>query len=74
MVQAIRLPQEAIEQQLLLELSTSLYGRALLSLGKARELAGMGEYDFARELGRRKITRHYGRDELADDLAYAGRQ
>ena len=52
-------------------MSLGLYGRGLLSFGKARELAGMEEYDFGRALGRRKIPRHYGQDELEDDLTYA---
>ncbi|MBU4224990.1 MAG: UPF0175 family protein, partial [Chloroflexi bacterium] len=42
-----------------------------LSFGKARELAGMGKYEFGRLLGERGIPRHYGREELEDDLAYA---
>ena len=71
-VRAIRLPEEEMKHELLVELSMGLYARGLLSFGKARELAGMAEYDFGRALGRRKIVRHYGPDELEDDLMYAG--
>ena len=70
-VHAIRLPEEDMEQTLLVELAVSLYGRGLLALGKARELAGMGKYEFGRLAGERGLVRHYGREELADDLAYA---
>ncbi|MCR4408483.1 MAG: UPF0175 family protein [Anaerolineae bacterium] len=70
-VQAIRLPEERIAQELLVELAIALYSQGLLSFGKARELAGMGKYEFGQLLGERGIPRHYGREELEDDLAYA---
>jgi len=70
-VQAIRLPEERIAQELLVELAIALYSQGLLSFGKARELAGMGKYEFGRLLGERGVPRHYGREEMEDDLAYA---
>jgi predicted HTH domain antitoxin len=70
-VQAIRLPEEKVARELLVELAIALYTQGLLSFGKARELAGMGKYEFGRLLGERGISRHYGREELEDDLAYA---
>jgi len=69
-VQAIRLPEERIVQELLVELAVALYAQELLSFGKARELAGMGKYEFGQLLGKRGIPRHYGWEELEDDLAY----
>ncbi|MCP4168004.1 MAG: UPF0175 family protein [Chloroflexi bacterium] len=69
--QAIRLPEERIVRELLVELAIALYTQGLLSFGKARELAGMGKYEFGRLLGERDIARHYGWEELEDDLAYA---
>jgi predicted HTH domain antitoxin len=69
--QAIRLPEERIVRELLVELAIALYAQGLLSFGKARELAGMGKYEFGRLLGARGIARHYGWEELEDDLAYA---
>jgi predicted HTH domain antitoxin len=68
--QAIRLPEERISQELLLELAIALYRQGILSFGKARELAGMGKYEFGQLLGKREILRHYGREELEDDLSY----
>lgn len=70
-VQAIRLPEERIVQELLVELSFGLYAQGLLSFGKARALACMGKYEFGRLLGERGILRHYGREEMEDDLKYA---
>jgi predicted HTH domain antitoxin len=70
-VQAIRLPEERIVQELLVELAVALYAQGFLSFGKARELASMGKYEFGRLLGERRIPRHYGREELEDDLTYA---
>jgi predicted HTH domain antitoxin len=71
---AIRLPEGRLSQELLLELSVALYAQGVLPFGKARELAGLGKYEFGQLLGKREIPRHYGREELEDDLAYARRQ
>ncbi len=73
-LQAIRLPEQRIEQELLHELAIALYAQDLLSFGKARELAQMDKDEFGQLLARRGILRHYGTEELADDLAYARRQ
>ena len=68
---AIHLPEKRMAQGLLEELAVALYAQGLLSFGKARELAGMGKYEFGLLLGKRGISRHYGREELEDDLEYA---
>ena len=72
--QAIRLPQAQQEEQLLTELALALYARGILSFGKARELTGLTKYEFGILLGRRSIPRHYGPEELQDDLAYGHHQ
>jgi predicted HTH domain antitoxin len=41
-LQAIRLPEQRIEQELLQELAIALYTQDFLSFGKARELASNG--------------------------------
>ncbi len=43
----------------------------MLSFGKAREFAEMSKHAFGRLLGERGVERHYGPDELAEDLRYA---
>ena len=70
-LQAIRLPEERIKSELLKELAISLYDQRILSFGKARELAQLGKYEFGRLLGDRRILRHYGDEELTDDIKYA---
>jgi predicted HTH domain antitoxin len=70
-VQAIKLPEERICDELSIELAAMLYSQGLLSFGKARELAGMGKYEFGQRLGKEGILRHYGLNELEDDLTYA---
>lgn len=69
--QSIRLPEERMTEELLKELAIVLYAHGFLSFGKARELAGLGKYEFGRVLGESGVLRHYGREELRDDLAYA---
>ncbi len=69
--QAIRLPEKRMKEDLLIELAVALYAQEILSFGKARELAGMSKYEFGQLLGRRGIARHYGWEELEDDVTYA---
>ena len=70
-VQAIRLPEAQVGPKLIEELALVLYQRGYLSLGKARELARVGKYEFGQLLGQRGIPRHYTAVELAEDIAYA---
>jgi len=69
--QAIRLPEDRMIPELQVELAITLYSQSLLSFGKARELADMDKYEFGRLLGKRGVSRHYTREELEDDFAYA---
>jgi len=68
---AIRLPEKRMQELLLVELAVALYSQEVLSLGKAAELAGLTRRDFARSVAAHGVTRHYGREELEDDLSYA---
>jgi predicted HTH domain antitoxin len=73
-VQALRLPEERIEQELRRELAIALYTQEILSFGKARELVEMDKYEFGQLLSHRGVVRHYGFAELDDDLSYARSQ
>ena len=68
---AIKIPEKDVERVLKLELSFALYQRGIISLGKARKLAGMSKWEFIEELGKRKIERHYTEKELEEDLTFA---
>lgn len=70
-LQALRLPEQRIQQELLQELAVALYAQDLLSFGKARELAQLDKYSFGQLLAQRGISRHYSVQELGDDIAYA---
>lgn len=70
-LQAIRLPEQRVEQELRRELAIALYRQNLLSFGKARELAEMDKYEFGQLLAHRGADRHYSWEELNDDLTYA---
>ena len=67
---SLRLPQGEAEERLRCELAAALYAQEILSFGKAAELAGTSRYQFAELVTRRGIPRHYGQEELAEDLAY----
>lgn len=51
------------------ELAVHLYSQRRLSLGKARELAGMSLWTFRQLLAARQIPAHYDEDDLLADLA-----
>ena len=51
------------------ELALALYAQRRLSLGKARELAGLSLWEFRQWLGLRRIEAHYDADDLQDDIA-----
>jgi predicted HTH domain antitoxin len=70
-VDAVRLPPEEMETELLKELALGLYRRGILSLGKARILAHMTRGEFERLLGERRVPRHYSGADLEEDLAQA---
>jgi predicted HTH domain antitoxin len=70
-VRALRLPPGEAEKELRKELALALYGRGVLSLGKARALAQMTRWDFEELLGQRRIVRHYTRADLEEDIHYA---
>ena len=69
-LRSIRLPEDSMAHDLQVELSLALYARGILSFGKARELAELGKYEFSLLLGDRNIPRHYGAEDLQDDLDY----
>ena len=69
-VQALRLPPDSLQTELQCELALALYGRGVLSSGKAAALAGMTRWQWEELLGARKIPRHYTEEDLCIDSAY----
>lgn len=67
---SLRIPEGEAEQRLRQELAVALYARGLLSLGKGAELAGASRFFFAELLSQYGIPRHYGEEELQEDLKY----
>jgi predicted HTH domain antitoxin len=53
-----------------IELAISLYAQNRLSIGKARELAGLSLWEFRQLLAVRKIPPHYTESDLMDDLSF----
>ena len=70
-VAAIKGPRKQLDQQLAVEMAFALYGRGLVSMGIARRLAKLDKWTFLEGLGERQIERHYGQDELEEDIDYA---
>jgi predicted HTH domain antitoxin len=69
-IDAVKLPPAEVEGELRKELALALYRRGVLSLGKARILAGMTRWQFEQVLSDRQIPRHYTETDLQDDLSY----
>lgn len=66
---ALRIPPDEQESRLRRELSLRLYEKGLLSLGKARQMAGMEKWEYLLLLSREGIPRQYDKKELDRDLS-----
>ena len=70
----ITLPRDVLEsarlsvQEVKQELAVSLYAQERLSIGKARELAGMSLWAFRQLLAARGVSTHFGVNDLEEDL------
>jgi len=51
-----------------LHLAIGLFVTEEATLGQAAQTAGLSQAEFLRELGRRRIPIHYGKEELESDL------
>ena len=69
-VAAIKWPRHPLARQLLVEMAFALYGRGLASMGSPRRLAALDNGSFLEGLAERHIERHYGENELAEDIDY----
>ncbi len=67
---ALRLPPDEVESELRKELAIALYQRRILTFGKARALAQVARWEFEELLGHRDVPRHYGEEDLQEDLRY----
>jgi predicted HTH domain antitoxin len=70
-VSTMKLPRKRIKEHLVQDLAISLYQQGILSFGKARELCKMTKWEFSKELGARKIERHYEEKDLEEDMDFA---
>ena len=70
-VQSLKLPRQRMEAELKQEMAFTLYERGFASMGVARRYAELDKWAFLDGLAKREIARHYGEDELSEDIAYA---
>jgi predicted HTH domain antitoxin len=56
------------EQDFRIELAVHLYDLERLSMGQARNFAGLDQISFQRELARRGVYIKYGEEQLEEDL------
>ena len=68
---AIKIPRKQLDRQLTIEMAFTLYERGLASMGTARRLAALDKWAFLEGLAERGIERHYGDQELDEDIRYA---
>ena len=55
-------------EELAVDIACYLYQQKKLSMGKAKELAGMNQREFQLELAKREIDVHYSEADLETDL------
>lgn len=56
------------DQQIRLELALVLFQSEKITLGRAAHFAGLHQYEFQKELSKRKIPIHYDLVDLEEDL------
>lgn len=70
----LEIPQTVLDatqmnrRELRRELALTLYAQKRLSLGKARELAGLSLWEFRQWLATRRIEAHYDEEDLQGDM------
>ena len=71
----LHVPQDILDSarltisELQVEMAVYLYAQGRLSIGKARELAGMSLWEFRQLLASRRISPHYDASDLDEDIA-----
>ena len=55
-------------EELLLELAIILFQRESITLGQASKIAGIHQFEFQKELAKRKIPIHYDVEDFEKDL------
>jgi predicted HTH domain antitoxin len=65
----VRSATKMSEEELRTELAVHLYQRQKLSLGKAKELAGLSVWQFLQLLGSRGIPVNYDTEQFEEDVA-----
>ena len=70
-LRSLRVPEGEAEERLRMESAVAVYAQGLLSFGKPAEMANLTCFQFGDLITQRGIPRHYGPEELAEDLAYA---
>ena len=74
-VLTLEVPQDILDSarltisELKVEMAVYLYAQGRLSIGKARELAGMTLWEFRQLLASRRISPHYDVADLDEDAA-----
>ena len=59
-------------EELLVDLACYLYDKKRMSMGKAKELTGLNQLEFQKELAARSIDIHYTKEDLNQDLENLG--
>jgi predicted HTH domain antitoxin len=73
-VNVLQVPQDILDSarltlsELKVEIAIYLYSQRRLSIGKARELAGMSLWEFRQLLASRRIPPHYDLSDLDEDV------
>ena len=74
-VHVLEIPQDVLDSarltlsELEVEMAVYLYAQGRLSIGKAREWAGMPLWEFRQLLASRRIPPHYDKADLDEDVA-----
>jgi len=57
------------EQAIRQEIAVQLYAERIFTFGQSRHLAHLSVWEFQKLLGQKEISRDYGEEDLAEDIA-----
>lgn len=60
------------EREFMIDFACFLYERKRLSMGRARNLSGLDQISFQKELAKRDIDIHFTKEDLREDLRNLG--
>jgi len=74
LIVGMKISEDQILSKIKEEIAVSFYRKKYLSFGKARELAELSRQNFSNLLKEFDVYRHYGKEDLEEDIEFADKK